>query len=401
MASFSNFVSDRKFRLVRSQSYPSRNMPGPPAPWHAAPMALSAAIRVASSRLNRSRAISRSVVTFCCESCSGAIRNTGTWTNLPSLATVTVRPPPPAAPPTDSGWSLFSFWRTLTATSPGPAAPGVAPVVARPVACTSAHASSRASSASRVTGISSAPSSTSLAAKRAPRYLPNKRAGRYRWGPSVVVVVASAPLTAPLTAPMGHGRTLICAGMPRWDCVNASGSMGSLLSARENTFPLGAPARREGMKTSSITRWSAPSSLTVQMNTAVLVDLTSFSKMNAPSSPMPIRPLSKASLVIVSRATKTKPPSKSGISPAGGGRHRAAAAAPPMLPSPLPGLGPRSLRPRPPRPLASRPRPRPRPPSRGRFWPEGAMGGGAPPPSLTLGGDRSGWRTQLAMIASG
>ena len=119
----------------------------------------------------------------------------------------------------------------------------------------------------------------------------------------------------------------------------------------------------------------------------------------APSSPMPIRRLSKASLAIVSRATKTKPPSKSGISPAG-----------------VAGIGRRLRRrrcyhrlyrgygrvrrgPRPPRPLASRPRPLP--PSRGRFWPEGAMGGGAPPPSLTFGGDRSGWRTQLAMIASG
>ena len=298
MANFSNLVSDRKFA---SQSKPSRNMPGPPAPWHAVPMALSAAIRAASSRFS-SRAISRSVVTFCCESCSGAIRNTGTWTNLPSLATVTVRPP--AAPPAvTSGWSLFSLWRTLTGTSPGPAAPGPAPVAREPeasppVACTSPHASSLASSASSTTGLSSAPSSTILAAKRAPRYLPNERAGRYRWGPSVIdcVVFAAAPLTAPLTAPldepMGHGRTSICAGMPRWERANAPGSIGSRTwRAREKTEPSGAPARRTGLKTSSITRWSRSSSLTVQMNTAVSVDATSFSKMNAPSSPMPMRRL--------------------------------------------------------------------------------------------------------------
>ena len=235
----------------------SRNMSGPPAPWHAAPMALSAATRSAVPCFV-SRTMSRSVVAFSCESCLGSIDRTGIRTILPSRTTVIV-PAAAAALLLSPG----SLWRTLTATSPG-AAPVVGALLATNlVACTSPHASSRASSASRTTGTSSLPSRLSLDVSGLVRYLLKKWPRRYRLAPCVGLrrVLASEP--------MSHGLIPTCAGMPCCDEAKAWGSSEGMSALNTSNCPL----RWTGRKTSSITLWSWSVSLTVQMNTAVFVDL--------------------------------------------------------------------------------------------------------------------------------
>ena len=238
----------------------SRNMSGPPAPWHAAPMALSAATRSAVPCFV-SRTMSRSVVAFSCESCLGSIDRTGIRTILPSRTTVIV-PAAAAALLLSPG----SLWRTLTATSPG-AAPVVGALLATNlVACTSPHASSRASSASRTTGTSSLPSRLSLDVSGLVRYLLKKWPRRYRLAPCVGLrrVLASEP--------MSHGLIPTCAGMPCCDEAKAWGSSEGMSALNTAIAPY-APLRWTGRKTSSITLWSWSVSLTVQMNTAVFVDL--------------------------------------------------------------------------------------------------------------------------------
>ena len=235
----------------------SRNMSGPPAPWHAAPMALSAATRSAVHCFV-SRTMSRSVVAFSCESCLGSIDRTGIRTILPSRTTVIV-PAAAAALLLSPG----SLWRTLTATSPG-AAPVAGDLLATNlVACTSPHASSRASSASRTTGTSSLPSRLSLLVSGLVRYLLKKWPRRYRLAPCVGLrrVLASEP--------MSHGLIPTCAGMPCCDEAKAWGSSEGMSTLNRSNCPL----RWTGRKTSSITLWSWSVSLTVQMNTAVFVDL--------------------------------------------------------------------------------------------------------------------------------
>ena len=235
----------------------SRNMSGPPAPWHAAPMALSAATRSAVPCFV-SRTMSRSIMAFSCESCLGSIDRTGIRTILPSRTTVIV--PAAAAALLLSPGSLC---RTLTATSPG-AAPVAGDLLATNlVACTSPHASSRASSASRTTGTSSLPSRLSLLVSGLVRYLLKKWPRRYRLAPCVGLrrVLASEP--------MSHGLIPTCAGMPCCDEAKAWGSSEGMSTLNTSNCPL----RWTGRKTSSITLWSWSVSLTVQMNTAVFVDL--------------------------------------------------------------------------------------------------------------------------------
>ena len=190
-------------------------------------------------------------------------------------------------------------------------------------------------------------------------YLPNKRAGRYRWGPSVVVVVASArhptaPRRGGTHGPRSHLDLRGHAALGPRECGRVDGF--AVGGAREHGRFSGAPARRLGLKRSSITRAVR----------AVVVDgadehggvggcdvvLEDERAILAHANQALVESLFGDRL----SSDEDEAPVEVGYLPGRGvAGIGAAAAPPPMLPSPLPGLRPRSPRPRPPRPLASRP----------------------------------------------